>query len=429
MMSGIMRYQVLTIFPELIEDYLQYGILSRAREEGKVQVESINLRDFAVSNQGTVDGTPFGGGSGMVLRAEPAVDGIEKARGSDPNARVVLFTPRGRPLTSKYAREIIQDCEDNSAGMILLCCRYEGIDERVAENWVDYEVSLGDFVLQGGELAALGFIEATSRLLPGVLGNPDSLGEESFDNALLEYPQYTKPREFRSYQVPEVLLSGNHGAIDTWRAERSLVDTQARRPDLYRRSEASPVPKRAELNVALIHSPVLNKKGEIVTSSITNLDLSDIARSARTFGIDNYYIVHPTKALRRLMQKICDHWSDGYGFTYNPNRSDALGVVSLVPDFDDVVTSIEERCGCMPKIVATSARVSEQTTSYADMQSILASREEPHLLLFGTGWGIAPDLMERADYILEPIQGFTEYNHLSVRAAAAIIFDRLLGRA
>jgi tRNA (guanine37-N1)-methyltransferase len=424
-----MRYQVLTIFPDLIEGYLQHGILRRACEEEKIKVDSINLRDFAVTKQGTVDGSPFGGGSGMVLRPEPAVDGIEKARIQDPKAKVVLFTPRGRPLSSTYAREIIRDCENDSSGLILLCCRYEGIDERVAEHWVDYEVSLGDFVLQGGELAALGFIEATSRLLPGVLGNPESLGEESFDQDLIEYPQYTKPREYRSREVPEVLLSGNHGEIDKWRKQRSLEDTQIRRPDLYRRSSASDLPRRAELNVALIHNPVLNKKGEIVTSSITNMDLSDIARSSRTFGIDNYYIVHPTKALRRLMQKICDHWSDGYGFTYNPNRSDALDVVSLVPDFDDVVTSIEERCGCMPRIIATSARVSEKTISYPKMQSILASSEEPHLILFGTGWGIAPDLMGRADYILEPIQGFTEYNHLSVRAAAAIIFDRLLGKS
>ncbi|HQH26833.1 MAG TPA: tRNA (guanosine(37)-N1)-methyltransferase TrmD [Oligoflexia bacterium] len=422
-----MRYQILTIFPELFTAFKQIGLVGRGVEAGLLSVEATQLREFAVNAYGQVDDTPYGGGSGMVLRPEPAAAAIEAAKARAPKAKVVLFTPRGRLLTHELARELAAGCTADDAGVILLCCRYEGVDERIAQHWVDYEISIGDYVLMGGEVAAMALIEAISRFVPGVLGNPDSLAEESFVSGLLEYPQYTKPQEFLGHKVPEVLLSGHHAEIASWRLTRSKEDTQKRRPDLLKVQQAS-VNKSCVLDVALIHYPVLNKQGALITSSITNLDLHDIARSGKTYGIDRYYVVHPTKAMRKLAGKISDHWSVGYGAAYNPNRSEALDIVSVVSAFDDVLSDIEERTGMLPKLITTSANAGREMMSFARLRELLNTSAEPHLLLFGTGWGLAPEIMERADYRLEPVCGYTDYNHLSVRAAAAIIFDRLLGK-
>lgn len=430
-----MKYQILTIFPELFEAFSRLGLVGRAVSQGQIELSCLQLRDFAINSHGQVDDTPYGGGSGMVLRCETAEAAIAAAKRNDPSAKVVLFTPRGRVFNQAFAKELVREAKHEQHGLIFLCSRYEGVDERVAENFVDYEICLGDFVMMGGEVCAMACIEATSRLLPGVLGNPESIAEESFESGLLEYPQYTKPAEFEGFPVPEVLLSGHHLAIAKWRAERALLDTKQRRPDLYQRyakeglgGERRPRHKSAgELSVALIHYPVQNKEGKVITSSITNLDLHDIARSARTFGLDRYYVVHPTRALRRLMQKVCEHWESGYGLQYNPNRSDALELISIVPDFDDVLLDIESRTGELPAIITTSARASADTISFETLRLKLEDAKRPHLLLLGTGWGMADELMSRADYRLEPIEGFSDYNHLSVRAAAAIIFDRLCG--
>ncbi len=422
-----MKFQVLTIFPELFEPFSKLGMFGRAVSSGRVGLETKHLRDYAINTQGQIDDTPYGGGSGMVLRAEPAVAAIREARSKDPAAKTVLFTPRGKPLTRSLAKQLAADCEKNAGGLILLCCRYEGVDERVIDKHIDCEISLGDYVLMGGEVAAMALMETTTRFVPGVLGNPDSLLEESFEHHLLEYPQYTKPREFEGDSVPDVLVSGDHARISEWRADKSLEITAKRRPDLLSAAELDTPPIAGELSVALMHHPVLNKEGKVITSSITNLDLPDIARSARTFGLAQYYVVHPARTLRRLMAKICEHWSEGYGLTYNPNRTEALERISLLPNFDDVLIDIEQRTGKLPKIITTSAKRDSSTISYDQMRSILALNDEPHLLILGTGWGLSDEFMARGDYRLEPVEGWTNYNHLSVRAAAAIMFDRLLG--
>lgn len=415
-----MKYQVLTIFPELFQPFLEQGLVSRGVERGLLEVEFTQLRDFAINTHGQIDDTPYGGGSGMVLRPEPAAAAIRKAKAQNPEAKVLLFTPRGVPLSTAMAKELATE----SQGLILLPYRYEGVDQRIADSFVDYEVSLGDFVLMGGELAAMCVIEATARFVPGVLNNKDSVVEESFSADLLEYPQYTKPSEFEGTKVPEVLLSGNHQAIREWRRQRSVEDTLARRPDML--DSLSRLPD-VELSVALMHHPVKDKAGDIITSSITNLDVHDIARSARTYGVDPYYIVHPTRALRRLTESICAHWESGFGSSYNPNRSEALRQIKVVPEFNDVLLDIEARTGKTPKLIATSAKPSDRNVSFSQMRALLSRADQPHVLLLGTGWGLADEVMQRADYHLAPVNGYTAYNHLSVRAAAAIMFDRLLG--
>lgn len=413
----MLKFDVLTIFPELFSPFTQYGLISRAISQGFVAIDADDLRNYALNTYGQIDDTPYGGGSGMLLRPEPAKAAIDAAKSKLPNAPVVLFTPRGQVFDQQLARTLVSKHSE----FILLCTRYEGVDERVAANYVDLEINMGDFIMMGGEVPAMAFMESISRLAPGVLGNPESTVSESFENWLLEYPQYTKPSEFDGKHVPEILLSGHHAQIQTWRSEQSLHDTAVRRPDLI----GAHLPIKSPLSVGLVHYPVFNKESKIVTSSLTNLDMSDIARSCCTFGIDRYYIVHPVKIMRRLAQKILEHWDVGYGATYNPNRREALSLTQLVVDFDDMLIDIEKRHGVLPKVITTSARTSEDMISFKDMRARLRVDSTPHLIVLGTGWGLADEIIERADYRLEPIDGHGEYNHLSVRSAAAIILDRL----
>lgn len=416
-----MHFQLLTIFPELFGDFSRQGLVSRALAQGRAKLSTIDLRDFALNTYGQVDDTPYGGGSGMVLRPEPAVAAIEAAKRNDPKAKVVLLTPRGKPFNQQLAHSLVDECRQTDSGLIFLCSRYEGVDQRIIDNWIDLELSIGDYIIMGGEVASMVTIEALTRLLPGVLGNPESIAIESFEQGLLEHPHYTKPAEFRGKSVPSVLCSGNHQAIEAWRNEHAIKDTIQRRPEIVpRRHPAGP------LSIALIHHPVLGKKGEIITSSITNLDLHDIARSAKTYEVDRYYVAHPIRTLRRLADRISEHWATGHGFTYNPNRSEALSKMMVVPDFDSILIDIESRHGQLPKIITTSAKESASSVSFARLRAHLVLDSTPHLVLLGTGWGLAPELLERSDYQLEPIRGVRDFNHLSVRAAAAIILDRLL---
>ena len=419
----MLQFHLITLFPEFVDHAMRTGILNRAQEQGLIQIEATNLRDYALNAYGQVDDAPYGGGSGLVLRPEPAHAAIEAARAKHANSKVVAFTPRGKVLTQQLAQELVREATATNSTLILLCPRYEGVDERICELDVDLELSIGDYILMGGEAASLVFLETTSRLVPGVLGNPESAEHESFQAGLLEHPHYTKPQEFLGKEVPPVLLSGNHEAIAQWRHEQSIKDTIARRPELIPQHHKL----ACEFSVALIHHPVLNKRGEIVTSSITNIDLHDIARSAKTYGVSKFYIVHPVKTLRRLAAKICQHWATGYGSIYNPNRSEALELINIVPDFDDVILNIETRLKKTPRIIATTARGSSDSSTFAQLRATLRTSTDPHLLILGTGWGLADEYFTRAAYRLEPIVGPTEYNHLSVRGAAAIMFDRLLG--
>jgi hypothetical protein len=181
------------------------------------------------------------------------------------------------------------------------------------------------------------------------------------------------------------------------------------------------------LFVALLHDKMVDKTGRLVTTSVTLIDVHDIARSSRTFGVGGLFIVHPSQTIRALVRTIKEHWDSGFGASYNPNRTDALGVLSIVSELDEAILHIERRTGHLPKLIATSARDGEDRISYEEMRASIDASDTPYLLMFGTGWGMSEELMARADYILKPINGPTEYNHLSVRAACAIILDRLRG--
>jgi tRNA (guanine37-N1)-methyltransferase len=225
----VLSVEVLTLFPRMIAAPLDESILGRAREKGLLRVQVTDIREFAEGKHRVTDDVPYGGGAGMVMKPEPLVAAIEAAKAREPSARVVLMSPQGRRFDQRAAHELLL-----REKLILVCGRYEGVDERVLD-WVDEEISLGDFVITGGEFAALAVVDAVARLLPGVLGNADSPIEESFaGEGLLEGPQYTRPPEFRGRKVPEVLLSGDHAKIAAWRREQALLRTRARRPDLLK---------------------------------------------------------------------------------------------------------------------------------------------------------------------------------------------------
>ncbi|MBW2507001.1 MAG: tRNA (guanosine(37)-N1)-methyltransferase TrmD [Deltaproteobacteria bacterium] len=227
-----MRFEVVTLFPELF-DVLNHGLLGKAREAGRIDIHTVTPRRFTSDRHRTVDDAPYGGGSGMVLMPGPiadALDHLDEARAGRVSHRVLL-TPQGERFTQAHARRFSE-----LDSLTLVCGRYEGFDERI-RSLVDQEVSLGDFVLLGGEVAALAILEATARLLPGVLGNEASAADESHADGLLEYPQYTRPEVFRGQLVPEILRSGNHGAIARWRRKESLRRTLRRRPDLLEAAE------------------------------------------------------------------------------------------------------------------------------------------------------------------------------------------------
>lgn len=233
-----MRIDILTLFPEMFPGVLSSSILGKAQEKGIVQFEVINFRDYSESKHGTVDDTPYGGGGGMVLKPEPLFRAVEAVT-TDSKPRVILLCPQGVSYNQKLAEELAKE-----EHLILICGHYEGYDERIREHLVTDEISIGDYVLTGGELGAMVIADSVVRLQPGALGNQTSAVEDSFSTGLLEYPHYTRPAEFRGWKVPDILLSGHHANIDKWRLRESLRRTYERRPDLLDKLELTPEMKK-----------------------------------------------------------------------------------------------------------------------------------------------------------------------------------------
>jgi tRNA (guanine37-N1)-methyltransferase len=229
-----MRFDVFTLLPEVFPTYLDSSILYRARQRGLIDVKIHNIRDWAIDRHHVTDDLPYGGGGGMVMKVEPIFAALESVLETPPACPVILLTPQGRVFDQRMAEEL-----SHQPHLAMICGRYEGIDERIREHLVSTEISIGDFVLTGGELPALILIDALARLLPGVLGDPDGAADDSHATGLLEYPHYTRPPEYRGWQVPDVLLSGDHARIARWRREQSLLRTRQRRPDLLEKATLS----------------------------------------------------------------------------------------------------------------------------------------------------------------------------------------------
>lgn len=426
-----MRFSLVTLFPEFFDSPLASALLGKALESGVLQVERIDPRAFTQDRHRTVDDRPYGGGPGMVMLPEP----LEKALASIDNpGRILLMAPSGRPLDQTLVRELAEE-----EALTLVCGRYEGVDARLAERFPLEPVSVGDFVLGGGEAAALCVLEAVGRLQHGFMGHADSGEEESFSNGLLEYPHYTRPEEYEGLRVPDILRSGDHGRIAAWRREQSLRLTLERRPDLLagarlekedleflRRCFSSGVGRRLGRNLylALVHYPVLDGQKKVVAVSLTNLDLHDIARCSRAYGLGGSFVLTPLEDQRALALELLGHWTSGPGRKTNPERGQALESIQVLPLLEDAVAMLRRSTGREPRVVATSARVAGSLTPDRMREWL---EREPVLLLLGTGKGLAPQVIEAAHGTLGPIRPFSGYNHLPVRSAAAIYCDRILG--
>jgi tRNA (guanine37-N1)-methyltransferase len=229
-----MDFVVLTIFPEMFTPFWENGIIRRAIEQEKISASAVNIRDYTSDRHKSTDDRPYGGGPGMVMKPEPLADAVREAKAKVPRAKTILMTPQGRPFNQALAHELA--LED---GLIFVCGRYEGVDERIYEGFIDDEISIGDYVLTGGELAVMVMIDAVTRLIPGTLGAEDSAEKDSFSTGFLEHAHYTRPRIFEGQEVPEVLLSGNHKEIEKWRLETSLIRTFLKRPDLLKQRSLS----------------------------------------------------------------------------------------------------------------------------------------------------------------------------------------------
>ena len=226
-MSEAFRVNILTIFPEMFESFFSASILGRAREQGLIDIRTTDIRPFSNSKHHNTDDYPFGGGAGMVMMAQPILDAMKAVTAEYSSAKRIYLGPRGKKLTTSLARELAQEKE-----LILLCGHYEGVDQRALDTCVDEEISIGDYILTGGETAAMVLVDCVARFIPGVLGSSDSPEEESFSDGLLEYPQYTRPRILEGMEVPEILLNGDHAKIKAWRRRESLKATLKHRPDL-----------------------------------------------------------------------------------------------------------------------------------------------------------------------------------------------------
>ena len=234
-----MKITILTIFPEMFESVLNSSILGRAREQGLVEVECVDIRPFSDRKHKNTDDYPFGGGAGMVMLAQPIMDAMKHVTGENFSGRRIYMGPRGTTLTTAKARELAKE-----EHLVLLCGHYEGVDQRALDACIDEEISIGDYILTGGELAAMVLTDAVSRFIPGVLGSGESAEEESFSDGLLEYPQYTRPRELNGMEVPDILLSGDHAKIKAWRRQESLRATKKFRPDLLEKAELTDKEKK-----------------------------------------------------------------------------------------------------------------------------------------------------------------------------------------
>ncbi len=433
-----MHFHIVSLFPEFFNSPLQMALMAKAQASGLLQIDVHNPREHGIGVHRAVDDRPYGGGPGMVFMLEPL---MQTLRAIPKTGRILVFSPTGKQFNQAMAKDLAKE-----ESLTLVCGRYEGIDARLADILPIEYISMGDMVLNGGEVPALAVMEAVSRLIPGFMGKEASGTEESFSEGLLEYPHYTRPESFEGHNVPDVLRSGDHGHIATWRRQKSLALTLHQRPDILNEAELCQndadylntiVRKRLGRNlyVALVHHPVIIEGKYSGTSSLTNLDIHDIARSARSYGLGGFYVLTPLKDQQEILQGILQHWLHGQAKKNYGARAKALSLVRPMSFIEDAVTHIEQLSGARPLVFGSSAQWGESIRSksknpmpnyisFAKTREILNDRAV--LILLGTGHGLAPEVMQSCDALLRPVRFLGDYNHLSVRAAAAIMFDRIL---
>lgn len=428
-----MNISILTVCEQLYEPFVHTSLVGRAQEKGIVHIDVQSFFSY-VQPKERIDAPTFGPGAGMLIRPDVVQKAIEDKEARYGKAFKIFFSPRGQKVDQRVLETIAaraQECKH----VMLIPARYEGMDARVEEEYADMTLSMGDFVIMGGDLPAMILVEGVLRLLPQVVGKEESVARESFSGSFVDFPSYTEPVEWKDKRVPDVLRSGHHAAIEKWRHEHAVSATVKEHFSWLRSQNLTKDEKNIASNyipshyVALMHTDVLiGEEKRLGHSSVTSVDIHDIARSSKTYGVKEFFIVTPLLDQQKIVQKMLDFWKKGIGFEYNRCRYDAIQLVQLTASLQDAVKRIEELEGKKPLIVTTSAKVvdTEQMISFYDQTKVWKS-DRPVLLVFGTGQGLAPFVIEQSDYLLVPVDGFSDFNHLSVRSAVAIILDRWLG--
>lgn len=415
-----MKITVITAFPELMRNYLASSVLGRGIAAGKLEAEVVDIRDFSEGSYRQIDDYCYGSG-GMMLMAEPLAKAVESVSGG-AKPYVVYPSPQGVRLH----QELVEDLA-RKEHLVIVCGHYEGVDERFTEKYVDMEISLGDFVLTGGEMPAMAIVDAVSRLIPGVVGSESSVEEDSFYSGMLDTPHYTRPAQWRGERVPDVLLNGDAKAIERWRRRQSVERTLDRRPDIAGRAGIIPWLSGGAY-VMEVHYPVLDKRGEKSSTAITGMDLHDIARACRTYGIKKYLLVTPIAQQREMAKRIAGHWTSGWGADYNPDRREAFSTLKIFASVQKAIAWAEEKEKKPVFKIATTAKRHAGAQHWLTLKREILRRDHSPLFIFGTGWGLHDEVMEMADAVMTPICGGKDgWNHLSVRSAVSITLDRFFG--
>lgn len=424
-------FNIVTLFPEFFDSPLKTGLMGRAAASGLVSFNFFNPRDFSSDKHRRVDDRPFGGGAGMLMTLQPLNAALEAI--ADPGP-LLLMSPQGVPFAQKDAIALARE-----KSLTLICLRYEGADARLEDLFPVRPISVCDAVLNGGETASLAVIEAVARLIPGFMGKEESAREESFSDGLLEYPGYTRPETFRGLSAPRVLLDGNHAEITRFRRERSLLRTLRIRPDLLsdasmRASDAAylkTVPRLRRgrnLSFCLCHYPVFVEGHKTGVSSLTNLDAHDIARISHSYGMGPFFILSPLRDQLEILRSIVHSWMRTKS-SIRADRRAALRLIRPVADFEELFRQAETYYGQKPVFATTSANFPEKDRgevflSPRDIREILDTR--PVIVCLGTARGLNLSALPFDFYRLKPLR-FLDENHLSVRSAAAIVADRIIG--
>ena len=428
-----MRLSVLTVFSKIYESFLQTSLVKRAQDNDIVSFDICEYFSFCKPKE-RIDATTFGHGTGMVIKPKVVEKAIESQEKKHGKSFKVFLSPQGKKFDQTLAKKIFDKAQE-SGHLLLVTSRYEGMDSRVEDYYADETISVGDFVLMGGDIPAMMVIETIMRFLPGVVGKQESVENESFSGPFVDYPQFSVPVKWKGFEVPEIVRSGDHGKVSQWRQEQAAEKTVLHHFQWLRSYPADKKQKDLAEKfipshyVVLMHDQIALEKGRVGTTSVASLDIHDIARSARTYNLKNYFMVTPLVDQQKIIKKILGFWDSDVGRKYNQNRHDAISRVIVTDSLDDVVKQIKKKEGKKPLLIATSARKLEEcqeSITYYDQEKIW-DKQRPILFLLGTGRGLSEAIVKGCDYLLLPIEGFSSFNHLSVRSAAAIIFDRWLG--
>jgi tRNA (guanine37-N1)-methyltransferase len=406
-----------------VKSYLSSSVLGRGINSGLLEVSAVDIRDFATGAYRQIDDYSYGGG-GMVLMPEPlaaAVDSISR--------REDRFVAYPSPQGVRMGQELVEDLRRiaETKRLVIICGHYEGVDERFVTRDVDLEISFGDFVLTGGELPALAIVDALARLVHGVVGKREAVSQDSFFSGMLDNAHYTRPENFRGDGVPGVLLGGDHDAVNRFRRKDAIKRTLSRRPEMIARAGIMPYVEGG-VYVLQLHHPVLDRSGSESTTAVTGMDLHDIARACRTYGVKKYLVVTPLKSQRELIKKVASHWVSGYGARFNPDRAEAMRKIKTSDTLRQALEWIEGKERAFPFTIATTAKEQSGTASWVTLKERVLREGRPVAFIFGTGWGLCDETLASSDSIMSPISGGLDgYNHLSVRSAVSITLDRFFG--